>query len=87
MSKQRTQKRQIRNTRMYPLEYEKSGSVFDHNSVSKYTVFHIQILCTYVHMCVSVDYLPWLAHNGVESILKEQSNLPKTTLSRYTSSI
>ena len=36
---------------MYPLEYENSGSVFDHNSVSKYTVFHIQILCTYV--CLS----------------------------------
>ena len=36
---------------MHPLEYEKSGSVFDHNIVSKYTVFHIQILCTYV--CLS----------------------------------
>ena len=39
---------------MYPLEYEKSESVFDHNSVSKYTVFHIQILCNLcTYVCLS----------------------------------
>ena len=39
---------------MYPLEYENSGSVFDHNSVSKYTVFHIQILCNLcTYVCLS----------------------------------